>query len=114
MRFHRDSRRTGAFTLIEVMIVVMITGILISIAVPNFIRARDTSRVKACISNLKKLDGAKEQFAMDTAKGTGDAVVMGDLVPAYIRETPACPANGSYTVGAIGTSPDCDAAGHDL
>ena len=55
----------SAFTLVEIMIVVLIIGILLGIAVPNFIRARETSRSKACIANLKQVDTAKEQYAMD-------------------------------------------------
>lgn len=114
MLVRRQPKRNNGFTLIEVMIVVMITGILISIAVPNFIRSRETSRRKACVSNLKKIDGAKEQFAMDTGKATGDAVAMGDLAPAYLRDTPVCPSDGVYTVGSIGETPVCSSAGHAL
>ena len=53
------------FTLIEIMIVVLIIGILLAIAVPNFVKARTTSQTKSCIGNLKQIDAAKEQYAMD-------------------------------------------------
>jgi prepilin-type N-terminal cleavage/methylation domain-containing protein len=98
------------FTLVEIMIVVLIIGILLAIAVPNFIKARESSRAKACIANLKQIDSAKEQWAMDNSKANGSAVVLAtDLVGAtlYIKSTPKCPASGAYTVGAVGTDPEC-------
>lgn len=57
-------RRTAkGFTLVEIMIVVAIIGIIIAIAVPAFLRARENSRGRACQENLSKIDGAKEQYA---------------------------------------------------
>ena len=106
----RKNARRSAFTLIEIMIVVLIIGILLAIAVPNFVRARESSRAKACVANLKQIDSAKEQYAMDNklAAGAG-APNMTDLVGSanYIKNTPTCPASGTYTIGAIGTDPSC-------
>lgn len=115
MKALREIRRgKKGFTLIEIMIVVLIIGILLAIAVPNFIKARETSRAKACISNLKQIDAAKEQWAMDNKKTTGDVPTWPtDLVGSanYIKKEPACPSGGSYTVGAIGTDPVCSIGG---
>jgi len=100
------------FTLIEIMIVVLIIGILLAIAVPNFVNARDTSRSKSCIANLKQMDAAKEQYAMDQKKSTNDPVTWpGDLVPTYIKTECKCPGGGTYTVNAIGTAPTCSVGG---
>ena len=103
-----------AFTLIEIMIVVLIIGILLAIAVPNFVRAREASRAKACIANLKQIDSAKEQWAMDNRISAG----QGAPDPAglsgangYIKSTPVCPSSGSYTSGNVGTAPTCTIAG---
>ena len=112
-RFTRKSRR--GFTLIEIMIVVLIIAVLLAIAIPNFMKARDTSRAKACVANLRQIDTAKMQWAMDNKKVGTDVPVMGtDLVPTYIKVTPACPSSGAYTVGAVDVNPVCSFTGHAL
>lgn len=110
MKAIRERRSEKGFTLIEIMIVVLIIGILLAIAVPNFIKARETSRAKACVSNLKQIDAAKEQWAMDNKKAAGDATVtMDNLWGAtnYIKAVPECPSDGTYTVAAVGADPTC-------
>ena len=108
--------RIGAFTLVEIMIVVLIIGILMAIAVPNFVRARNSSRMNTCIANLKQIDSAKEQWAMDNKADTGASVGFTDLVgsTAYMKAQPSCPSGGTYTVNPIGTSPACSTSGHAL
>jgi len=98
------------FTLVEIMIVVLIIGILLAIAVPNFIRARESSRAKSCVANLKQIDSGKEQWAMDNKKTSADTPTATDLYGAtkYVKSTPSCPASGTYTIAAIGTAPTCD------
>jgi prepilin-type N-terminal cleavage/methylation domain-containing protein len=100
------------FTLVEIMIVVLIIGILLAIAVPNFIRARESSRAKSCVSNLKQIDSAKEQWAMDNKKTSADSPTDTDLYGAtkYVKSTPSCPASGTYTINAVGTGPACSVA----
>ena len=109
-------QRNRAFTLVEIMIVVLIIGILMAIAVPNFVKARESSRRNTCIANLKQVDSAKEQWAMDQRKNAGDACAMTDLVgtAAYLKATPVCPSGGTYTVAVVGTNPTCSISGHTL
>ena len=71
------------FTLVEVMIVVAIIGMLAAIAIPNFARARQTSQVNACINNLRQLDAAIQEYALENNAAAGDTVV-GDMVAPYL------------------------------
>jgi len=99
-------RKTKGFTLVEIMIVVLIIGILMAIAVPNFIKARSNSRLQTVVANLKQIDSAKEQFAMENGKKTGDAVASTDLNPTYMKSWPDnTPVTGTYVPNAVGTNP---------
>jgi prepilin-type N-terminal cleavage/methylation domain-containing protein len=108
-------RSRRGFTLLEVMIVVLVIAVLVAIAVPNFIAARENSRRKTCISNLRLLDGAKEQWAMATNARAGAVVVMSDLtLGGYLRGPaagPSCPGGGGYTLRTVGETPTCSLAG---
>lgn len=106
----KRNSKSGAFTLVEIMIVVLIIGILMAIAVPNFIKARETSRRNSCIANLKQMDSAKEQWAMENHAVQGAAVQMSDIAGVYMKGPstgPTCPGGGVYTVNVIGTNPAC-------
>ena len=115
MKLQAFHRRQG-FTLVEIMIVVLIIGILMSIAVPGFLQARTSGRRSACIGNMKQVETAKNQWAMDNKKSNGDAVAFTDLVGStlYLKSTPSCPSAGTYTVNVIGTDIVCDFTGHVL
>src|SRR5829696_5556572 len=95
----RTSRRS-AFTLVEIMIVVAIIGLLAAIAIPNFIKAREASQKNACIANLRQLDGAKQTWALEEKKVSTSLPTAAMLYGAtlYIRDTPSCPAGGTYAI----------------
>jgi len=71
--------KSRGFTLVEIMIVVAIIALLASIAVPNFLRARKRSQATRIMEDLRLLDGACDQYAIETSKMSGMHPVFGDL-----------------------------------
>jgi prepilin-type N-terminal cleavage/methylation domain-containing protein len=112
--FSRHARtKTGrsvshGFTLVEIMIVVAVIALLAMIAIPNFLKARNSARVKACISNLRMLNTAKAQWAFETKQVSTATPVNTDVTP-YLRfeQWPECPANGSYRLRRLSRTPTC-------
>ena len=86
-------KRKG-FTLIELMIVIAIIGILAAMAIPNFKKARESAREKACYSNIRVILGAVEMYNMDNSEmiNTMNDGFIGNLVSAkYLKSAPAKP-----------------------
>jgi len=107
----RTASRAGGFTLVEIMIVVAIIGLLASIAIPNFVKARTTAQMNACISNLRQIDGAIQQWALDTKQGDTAAVTAADVLP-YLKNSVVCPSGGktfadSYALTTVQDRPKC-------
>ena len=94
------------FTLVEIMIVVAIIGLLAAIAIPNFIRARETALENACIANMKQVQGGVERYALDTGTITTATVATANLVSAYIQSWPSCGVT-EYAVPTVGSTPTC-------
>lgn len=111
----RSDVRERGFTLVEILIVVAVIGLLATIALPAFVRARVTSQKTVCISNLRQIHSGKEQWAMINNKANGAAVVEAE-VQEFIKGHggPQCPGHGTYNYQAVGSDPTCDKAGHVL
>jgi prepilin-type N-terminal cleavage/methylation domain-containing protein len=72
------NKRRGGFTLVEIMIVVAIIALLAAIAVPGFLRARKRSQSSRILNDLRMIDSAVDQYAIETNRKTGDAVGVAD------------------------------------
>ena len=72
------NKRRGGFTLVEIMIVVAIIALLAAIAVPGFLRARKRSQASRIINDLRLIDSAVDQYAIETNKKSGDTVDVTD------------------------------------
>jgi type II secretory pathway pseudopilin PulG len=96
------------------MIVVAVIGLLAAIAVPSIVRARTQSQTNACINNLRQIDDASQEWALENQKDAGATVAFTDIQP-YLRSAVICPAAGtgatfadSYTLTTVSNKPACN------
>jgi prepilin-type N-terminal cleavage/methylation domain-containing protein len=81
------NRKRAGFTLVEIMIVVAIIALLAAIAVPGFLRARKRSQASKIINDLRLIDGAVDQYAIENGKKTGDVVNTADWTNYLKKDT---------------------------
>jgi prepilin-type N-terminal cleavage/methylation domain-containing protein len=75
---NRINKRRGGFTLVEIMIVVAIIALLAAIAVPGFLRARKRAQASRILNDLRLIDSAVDQYAIETNRSTGSTVAVVD------------------------------------
>lgn len=108
-----SAKSNGGFTMLEIMIVVSIIALLAVIAIPSFVRARTTSEKSSCLNNLREIDGAKQQWALENNKVNADTPTTSNLIPYFKGNViPECPGGGSYAIGNVGSQPTCNISGH--
>jgi prepilin-type N-terminal cleavage/methylation domain-containing protein len=105
------TNRTAGFTLVEIMIVVAIIGLLAAIAIPNFVKARNTSQANACISNMRQIDSGIQQWALEKSQKDSAAVDNAEVAK-YIKgqALPTCPASGAYSTTTVSAVPSVTCA----
>jgi prepilin-type N-terminal cleavage/methylation domain-containing protein len=107
-----SAQRKLGFTLLEIMIVVSLIGMLASIAIPNLVKARSQSQVNACVNNLRQIDDATQQWALEHGAGPASTVAFDDIQP-YLKSSVLCPASSgttfanSYTLSTVSNVPAC-------
>ena len=102
---------TGAFTLVEIMIVAALIGLLAAMAIPSFLRSRNAAHRSTCINNLKQIDSAIQQWATERKKPQSAPVDFSDISP-YLKGAIVCPSGGtsfwdSYTISTVADLPLC-------
>jgi prepilin-type N-terminal cleavage/methylation domain-containing protein len=95
---HFRTKRTGAFTLVEIMIVVAIIALLAAIAVPGFLRARKRSQASKVLNDLRMIDSAIDQYAIETGKKSGDPIDTADWTN-YVKKDTALYSTGADLFG---------------
>jgi prepilin-type N-terminal cleavage/methylation domain-containing protein len=108
----RTSSQAG-FTLVEIMIVVALIGLLATIATPTWVRARTNSQMNTCVNNLRQIDSAKQQWALETKQSTNSTPSYTDI-SGYLKHAVSCPSagtdttfGGSYEPNDVATAPTC-------
>ena len=111
---------TWAIVLIVLGIVgivgIAVIGKLAAIAIPNFVKARNTAQMNACINNLRMIDGAKRSWALENKKELGSMPTDAELSP-YLKYgfgALKCPAGGNYTINPTDQLPTCSVPNHRL
>ena len=101
---HIKTSNKSGFTLVEIMIVVAIIGLLAAIAIPNFVKARETAQLNSIVNNLRILESAKDQWALEAKKGTGDVPTSANLTDYLKNNTmPSKVVGETYNINAVGT-----------
>ena len=88
----------AGFTLVEIMIVVAIIALLAAIAVPGFLRARKRSQASRILNDLRMIDSAVDQYAIETNRKTGDAVAVADWTN-YVKKNSLLYNNANSILG---------------
>ena len=94
---------------------IFIIPMMMAIAIPNFVKARETAQANACINNLRQIEAGKNQWALENNKTNGVPTAQ-DLNP-YIKGgfgSLHCPAGGTYTIGDINSAPACSIPTHKM
>ena len=99
--------------LIGIAMSVVLAGLLASIAIPNFIAARNKAQANACKYSMKAIEGAKAAWKLDNNKPATAIPTEADLFgpDKYMADKPKCPSGGTYTINALNQNVRCSVHG---
>lgn len=90
--------------------------VMLPLAIPNFVKARDTAQRNACIHYLRQIESAKQAWALENSKDES-AIPAGTDLDKYVKAgfvSLKCPKGGSYTINAVSEKPTCSVDGHEV
>lgn len=96
---------------------IALVGVLLAAAIPNFVKARVVSSQNSCLTNLKLIEAAKGDWAVDhqiTNRAVAPAATELFGADKYIRTAPACFLDGTYSMGKLSERPRCSIPQHTL
>lgn len=112
----RNSPLSGKGRILIALTTCLFTGFVVAFLIPGFIAARLARSSNACVNNLRVVEGAKEQWALENGKTNG-VVTWADIKPYMGRglegSIPKCPQGGVYTIGRLGEDPTCSIGASD-
>ena len=97
----------------SIALAVVVIPLLLAVAVPNFVKARNMAMQNACIMNLRQLDGAIRLWALEHKKSEDSVVTLQDITP-YFKGSFACPSGGTYRLSRVSEKPTCSIPGHAI
>jgi competence protein ComGC len=105
---------------VSVGLSVFLLPMMLAIAIPNFVKARETAQMNTCINNLRMIDAAKQEWALENNKQSTDTPTQADLIHLknnqYFKngQFPTCLAGGVYTINPVGEAPTCSIPKHKV
>jgi hypothetical protein len=93
-------------------------GIFVVVVIPNFIKARSTTAANACVNNLRQIDAAANEFALEKNLKAGEKINFPNNLTPYIKlnsqgKIPPCPQGGIYSIKKVGDTPTCSLGTND-
>jgi hypothetical protein len=106
----KSDNKSSEVDSLALLAIIAAIALIAWIVISNFIKARSTSAVNACINNLRQIDGAKQQWALENGKTNG--IVTWSAIKPYMGRgsegsIPKCPQGGTYTIGKVEEKPTC-------
>jgi len=104
--------KSSGVTVFKWIALCLFIGLLIAAAIPNFVEPRAHYAENACVNNLREIEMAAEQFALEKKKTKGDPINFPDDLTPYIKlpksgKIMSCPAGGTYSIKQVGDKPTC-------